>query len=50
MLPAYGMGQAYVIFFIGYEIIGIYFLRNVLLSVFYSNYINRVNIEVSSFQ
>lgn len=49
MLPAYGMGQAYVIFFIFYEIIGIYFLWNILLAVFYSNYLNRVNLEVESF-
>lgn len=26
MLPAYGMNTAYVIFFIFYEIVGIYFL------------------------
>ena len=43
MLPAYGMNQAYVIFFLVYQIIGLYFLRNVLLAVFYSNYLHRVD-------
>ena len=39
-LPAYGMNQAYTVFFVGYEIIGLYFLQNVLLTTFYSNYLN----------
>jgi hypothetical protein len=50
MLPAYGMSTGYVIFFCGYEIIGLYFLQNVLLAVFYSNYLNRVEMKVEEFE
>ena len=41
-LPAYGMNQAYTLFFVGYQIGGLYFLKSLMLATFYSNYMAQV--------
>jgi len=38
MLPAYYLSSWYCIYFIGYLVFGLFFLLNLLLAVFYSNY------------
>ena len=49
-LSAYQMSTWYLIFFIGYEIVGLYFLQNVLVAAFYSNYVNRVEEQIEEFE
>jgi len=49
MLPAYKMNTAYIIFFIAYLIMGLYFLMNLLLAVFASNYKSRVEQSINKF-
>ena len=38
MMPAYKVNRLYVLFFIAYLVIGLFFLLNMLLAVFYNNY------------
>jgi hypothetical protein len=38
MLPAYSMSPFYLLFFLGYMILGLYFLSNVQLSIIYVNF------------
>ena len=38
MMPAYKVSRLYVIFFIAFLVIGLFFLMNMLLAVFYNNY------------
>jgi hypothetical protein len=49
MLPAYKMGTIYVLFFVAYLIFGLYFLMNLLIAVFSSNYKNRVEQSINKF-
>lgn len=49
MLPAYGLNKANAIFFILYLIIGLYFLLNLVLAIYYSNYKNRVENTINKF-
>jgi len=42
MLPAYNINPLYCLFFIVYLILGLFFLMNLLLAVFYNNYKNRL--------
>ena len=49
MLPAYQMNTAYTLFFILFILVGVYFLLNVLLAVFYSNYQSRVENAINSY-
>mmetsp|Transcript_17013 Transcript_17013/g.14943 ORF Transcript_17013/g.14943 Transcript_17013/m.14943 type:complete len:572 (+) Transcript_17013:23-1738(+) len=50
MLPAYQMNTAYTLYFIVYILIGVYFLLNVLLAVFYSNYQSRVENSITKYE
>ena len=38
MMPAYKVSRLYVLFFIAFLVIGLFFLMNMLLAVFYNNY------------
>ena len=50
VLPALKMGMAYVIFFVMFIVFGLFFLMNLLLAVFYSNYKNRVEDSLINFE
>lgn len=49
MLPAYSDNKAYSIFFIVYLIIGLFFLLNLVLAIYYSNYKTRVENSINKF-
>ena len=49
MMPAYEMSTFYTLYFIAYVLIGVYFLLNLLLAVFYSNYQSRVEESIDNF-
>ena len=49
MLPAYKSNQAYSLFFIIYLIMGVFFMMNLILATFYSNYKNRVDRTLNDF-
>lgn len=49
MLPAYQTHKAYWLFFILYLIIGLFFMLNLILAIYYSNYKNRVEESINSF-
>ena len=42
MMPSYRKSSFYAIFFITYLVFGLYFLLNLVLSIFYSNYRQRI--------
>jgi hypothetical protein len=50
MLPAYSMNQAYTIFFLVYMICGLFFLLNLVLAIIYSNYTNRVELQIDEYE
>lgn len=49
MLPAYTLNKGYSLFFITYLIIGLYFLLNLVLAIYYSNYKTRVENSLNKF-
>ena len=49
MLPAYKSNQAYCLFFIIYLTMGVFFMMNLILATFYSNYKNRVERTLNDF-
>lgn len=42
MLPSYNYHRYYALFFIGYLVVGLYFLQNVLLAIVFDNYKKRI--------
>ena len=50
MLPTYNTNTVYVLFFVVYLVMGLYFLMNLLLAVFYSNYKNRVEQSINKYE
>lgn len=50
MLPAYGLNQGYVLFFFIYMIFGLFFLMNLVLAIFYTNYSNRIQETIDKFE
>ena len=42
MLPSYNSHRVYALFFLGYLIIGLYFLQNILLAIVFDNYKKRI--------
>lgn len=46
MLPAYNAHRVYSLYFIGYLIIGLYFLQNILLAIVFDNYKKRITERV----
>jgi len=49
MLPAYHINKAYCAFFILYLVIGLFFMLNLILATYYSNYKNRVEKSINDF-
>jgi len=46
MLPSYNSHRVYVLYFMGYLIIGLYFLQNILLAIVFDNYKKRITQKV----
>lgn len=49
MLPAYTANKAYCLFFMLYLSMGLFFMMNLILATFYSNYKNRVEEKIENF-
>lgn len=49
MIPAYEDNKMYALFFVTYLIIGLFFLMNLVLAIYYSNYKNRVENTINKF-
>ena len=48
MLPSYNAHRVYVLYFMGYLIIGLYFLQNILLAIVFDNYKKRITQKVEN--